>query len=208
MYYKYSFGLMTTPEGKVKAAIIRALESYPESYWFMPVPYGYGKSTVDFLVCHYGLFIGIEAKAPGEKPTTRQCMILKQIADAGGEAFVIDGPEKCQMLRVFLEQVKQNATSISQPQTQDGGSAVRGADSQPVSVFENNPTWGCFTHTPTTSAHGNVSFTEDGVRRPKPNPDALHVDGSDPVPITKSNRSYANAPTARIRPKRDGDRQD
>ena len=57
---------MTTPEGRIKQAINKVLASYPESYWFMPVPYGYGVSTVDYLVCHYGVFIAIEAKAPGE----------------------------------------------------------------------------------------------------------------------------------------------
>ena len=56
-----------TPEGKVKAAVKRVLARYPETYFFMPVQAGYGKKTLDFLICHYGEFIAIETKAPGKK---------------------------------------------------------------------------------------------------------------------------------------------
>ena len=102
-----------TTEWAVKQAINKVLASYPESYWYMPVPYGYGASTIDYLGCHYETFIGIEAKAPGEKPTDRQEKILERIDAAGGEALVIDSVDKCHHLRAFLEQVKQNATSPS-----------------------------------------------------------------------------------------------
>jgi hypothetical protein len=68
-----------TPEGKVKAAVKRVLARYPESYFFMPVQAGFGKKTLDFLICHYGEFIAIETKAPGKKPTPLQDDTIREI---------------------------------------------------------------------------------------------------------------------------------
>ena len=102
-----------TPEGKVKAAVNKVFARYPETYVFMSVPYGYGKSTIDYLVCHYGEFIAIETKAPGEAPTHRQEDIIFEIQIARGATFVIDGVDKCGPLADYLEQVKQNATRTS-----------------------------------------------------------------------------------------------
>ena len=162
-----------TPEGKVKAAITKVLDSYPESYWFMPVPYGYGESTVDFLVCHYGLFIGIEAKAPGKHPTIRQHQILCQIRGAGGEALVIDSVDACHHLRVFLEQVKQNATSTSKPQAQDGGGAVSRFLGEFISPSEAHELFRHASRPVAASSDGDVPPEKDGVRRAKPDSDAL-----------------------------------
>lgn len=80
-----------TPEGKIKAKVNKVLARYPESYRFMPVPSGYGLSSLDYLVCHCGLFCAIETKAPGGKPTDRQKKIIAEIESAGGRTFVIDG---------------------------------------------------------------------------------------------------------------------
>lgn len=60
------------------------------AYSFMPVQTGLGASTLDFLVCLDGKFIGLEAKAPGKNATARQKLIIQQIWDAGGRAYVID----------------------------------------------------------------------------------------------------------------------
>lgn len=80
-----------TPEGKVKAKVKRLLDKYKARYEFWPVPYGYGASTLDCLICYRGKFIAVETKAPGKKPTDRQKMIIEQIRAAGGAVFVIDG---------------------------------------------------------------------------------------------------------------------
>lgn len=50
---------MTTPEGKIKEKIRMVLETYRERgilYYYMPVPVGYGRSTLDYLgfICGYG----------------------------------------------------------------------------------------------------------------------------------------------------------
>jgi hypothetical protein len=102
---------MPTPERRVKDAVEKILVRYPESYVFKSVPFGYGPSTLDYLVCHYGLFISIETKAPGQVPTARQNFIIGQISRAGGKHFTIDGVDKVGALSSFLEQVKQDAST-------------------------------------------------------------------------------------------------
>jgi len=95
---------VSTPEGKVKAKVNRLLDKYKGMYRHMPVPYGYGASTLDYLICFRGQFIAIETKAPGKKPTDRQKMIIAQIRAAGGAVFVIDGDTT--ELQNHLESIK------------------------------------------------------------------------------------------------------
>ncbi len=81
-----------TPEGRVKDAIKRYLNKVG-AWWCMPATGGFGKSGVpDFLVCWKGVFIGIEAKAPGKagNTTPAQNDQIAQIIAAGGVALVCD----------------------------------------------------------------------------------------------------------------------
>jgi len=78
-----------TPEGAVKKDIKDFLQEV-QAYQFMPVQRGYGKRTVDFLVCYSGWFVGIEAKRRKGSAEAFQKRILKEIQDAGGIAFVAD----------------------------------------------------------------------------------------------------------------------
>jgi hypothetical protein len=95
-----------TEEGKTKAKIKEVLDSHGESiYTYMPVPSGYGATTIDYLICADGLFVGIEAKKPGGKPTTRQEGVLERITQAGGTTFVIDDDEGVRALQLFLDGV-------------------------------------------------------------------------------------------------------
>jgi hypothetical protein len=95
-----------TPEGKIKAKIKKLLDSYGERlYYFMPVPTGYGKRSVDYLCCVDGLFFAIEAKRPGAKPTAYQEITLQQIRFAGGTVFVINGDGGIEALRRFVDYV-------------------------------------------------------------------------------------------------------
>lgn len=80
-----------TPEGKVKAKVSRLLRNTPGVYYHMPVPGGFGGTTLDYIGCHRGRFFAIETKKPGGKPTDRQQTIIGQIVASGGAAFVIDG---------------------------------------------------------------------------------------------------------------------
>jgi len=92
---------MTTPEGKVKEEIKRWLRKL-RAYWHMPVQNGMGAPALDFHVCMpivitpamvgktIGVYIGIEAKAPGKEPTPRQTRTMSDIIDAGGIAICVN----------------------------------------------------------------------------------------------------------------------
>lgn len=81
---------MATPEAKVKARVKAVLKA-SGAYYCMPVTGGYGSSGApDFLVCFEGIFIGIECKAGGNKPTALQQANLGAIQKAGGFALVVD----------------------------------------------------------------------------------------------------------------------
>lgn len=79
-----------TPEGKVKDKVKRLLKKY-DCYYFMPVQTGYGAATLDILACCNGVFLAIETKAPGKKPTPRQEITIEAIEKAAGTVMVIDG---------------------------------------------------------------------------------------------------------------------
>lgn len=83
--------MATTPEGKVKARVSALLKATNGLYYFMPVPSGYGESTLDYIGCYRGKLFAVETKAPGKKPTNRQQQIIEAILRAGGAVFVIDG---------------------------------------------------------------------------------------------------------------------
>ena len=91
-----------TPEGRVKAAIKRALQKHGV-YFEMPVPSGYGKSGLDFTCCHRGRFFAIEAKAPGKQATPRQELRMREMGAAGGKTFEIDGPTGLRDLEEWLK---------------------------------------------------------------------------------------------------------
>ena len=81
-----------TPEGTVKAAIKRRLKEL--GVWYcMPMGTGFGTSGVpDFICCHEGRFLAIEAKAPGKlsNTTVLQDKQIMAIHKAGGAAVVVD----------------------------------------------------------------------------------------------------------------------
>lgn len=81
---------MPTPEGRVKTAVKKVLKEYDNKVWvYMPVSTGYGRKTVDFIICANGWFMAIETKAGNEVPTKLQELCLQQIAEAGGSTFVV-----------------------------------------------------------------------------------------------------------------------
>jgi len=82
-----------TPEAKIKQKIKLILETYQDMgilYYYMPVPVGYGRSTLDYLgfICGHGF--AIEAKAEGKKPSERQKGIIEDILNSGVPVFVIN----------------------------------------------------------------------------------------------------------------------
>jgi Holliday junction resolvase len=80
---------MTTPETKVKRAVVKILDEHG-AYHFFPATHGYGRSGVpDIVACHKGYFIGIECKAGKGVPTALQLRELKLIDEAGGFSMVV-----------------------------------------------------------------------------------------------------------------------
>ena len=82
--------MAATPEVKVKKQIRKLLDA-AGAYYAMPIGTGYGNSGVpDFVICHKGRFIVVEAKAGSNKPTALQELHLARIRAAGGIALVIN----------------------------------------------------------------------------------------------------------------------
>lgn len=102
-----------TPEAKVKRKVSDLLRSTPHCYYFMPVPSGFGESTLDYIGCLHGRFFSIETKAPGKKPTDRQKTIISAMQRAGGAVFVIDGD-----LTELTEWITTTCKSMSQQSTE------------------------------------------------------------------------------------------
>ena len=96
--------MATTPEGVVKKAVIAMLIRL-EAYYHMPVQQGYGRPSLDFIICMGGRFVAIEAKAPGKKPTAIQWKTIKKMQAAGGLVFVIDNVEQVPKLEGVLEKL-------------------------------------------------------------------------------------------------------
>lgn len=79
-----------TPEAKVKKQIRKILDT-TRTYYAMPIGTGYGNSGVpDFLVCHAGHFVGIEAKAGKGKTTALQEDNMQRIRESGGTTLVVN----------------------------------------------------------------------------------------------------------------------
>ena len=92
-----------TPEANVKRQIRKILDT-TKAYYAMPIGTGYGNSGVpDFLVCHQGHFIGIEAKAGKGRTTALQEKHLQDIRDAGGTTFVINETNLNELKEFFNE---------------------------------------------------------------------------------------------------------
>lgn len=91
-----------TPEGKVKAAVKKALND-AGAYFHMPVLNGMGAPTLDFICCIRGKFLAIETKAEKGKLTLRQEATIKEMRAAGAEVWVIQGLAEVELLRASLE---------------------------------------------------------------------------------------------------------
>lgn len=86
---------MATPEAKVKDEVVKILKKNGV-YYFFPATGGYGRSGIpDIISCYMGIFIAIECKANGNKPTALQLRELAAIDMAGGIALVIDENSLC-----------------------------------------------------------------------------------------------------------------
>lgn len=98
--------MSSTPEGRIKRKVSALLREFPRVWYDMPVPGGYGKSTLDYVGCANGYFFAIETKAPGKKPTERQEAMINSMESAGAKTFVIDGDAGLNELEDWLHEVR------------------------------------------------------------------------------------------------------
>lgn len=96
----------STPEGKVKRKVDKVLTAFG-CYYFMPVQTGYGKKTLDYIGCFRGRFFAVETKAPGEKTTPLQDLIIAEMRHVGGQVFVVDGDGSLAVLVAWLDALKE-----------------------------------------------------------------------------------------------------
>lgn len=103
--------MAATPEKKVKDKV-KALLTSEGVYFFMPATHGFGRSGVpDIVACVNGLFLAIETKAGGNKPTALQIREIETIRRNNGVAVVVD-ETNWDMVRDMVRRLK--ATIISQ----------------------------------------------------------------------------------------------
>lgn len=94
-----------TPEGKIKKRLREKLKELKHRYIFMPVQSGLGASTLDYLCCINGCFVGIETKKPGGKMAPRQEIVAAEIEAAGGIVFLVDGDASIEWVMVRLREL-------------------------------------------------------------------------------------------------------
>jgi Holliday junction resolvase len=94
-----------TPEGKVKAKVVRILKD-EGVYYFFPATGGYGRSGVpDIVCCINGYFFAVECKAGKNKPTLLQVNEIESIRRAGGVA-VVANEENWDEVRSLVHRLK------------------------------------------------------------------------------------------------------
>jgi Holliday junction resolvase len=77
-----------TPEGKVKAEVVKILRRH-NAYYFFAAMNGYGRSGVpDIICCINGKFLAIECKAGTNETTALQDKEIFKIQTAKGHAIV------------------------------------------------------------------------------------------------------------------------
>lgn len=88
--YREEVIMATTPEGKVKAKVVRILKDYGV-YYFFAAANGYGRAGIpDIICCVNGKFIAIECKAGSNTTTALQDREIDAIRAAKGVAAVIN----------------------------------------------------------------------------------------------------------------------
>lgn len=84
------------------SALFKLAQKHAGLYLWMPVPSGFGKSSLDYIICLQGHFIAVETKAPGEWLTPRQREVSREIMMSGGKVFVVSSQEGFGALERYL----------------------------------------------------------------------------------------------------------
>lgn len=92
-------------ENTVKVHIRNLLKRY-RAWHYANAPGPFGGAGLDFLVCHRGRFLGIEAKRPGKVATPRQKATMAAIVRAGGVAMAVTCDADLRALELWLDESK------------------------------------------------------------------------------------------------------
>jgi hypothetical protein len=95
-----------TPEGKVKAKVVKLLKAM-DIWYFFPANNGFGKSGIpDIIAIVNGEFVGIEVKSATGKPTELQKICGRQIEEAGGTWLVVSDDVTLEVLAAVIQNRK------------------------------------------------------------------------------------------------------
>lgn len=95
-----------TPEGKVKAKVVKLLKAM-DIWYFFPANNGFGKSGIpDIIAIVDGHFVGIEVKSATGKPTELQKICGRQIEEAGGTWLVVSDDVTLEVLAAVIQNRK------------------------------------------------------------------------------------------------------
>lgn len=82
-------------------------------FWWMPPANGFGKVGVsDFNALKSGVFLAVETKFGGNKPTVQQKAYLQSIHAAGGIAFIVD-EKTVEQFDVWLDTFDRAAKTVA-----------------------------------------------------------------------------------------------
>lgn len=99
-----------TPEGKVKKKLNKILDARrPFLYYHMPVPTGYGRSSLDYLGFYWGRGFAIETKRAGKDLTERQKGTRDDIEASGTPVFRVRDDDELAVFVAWLDQVSMEA---------------------------------------------------------------------------------------------------
>lgn len=120
-----------TPEAKVKAFVDKfMMANFPGIWKYSPPGGPFGNvGAPDRFYLWRGVFIAIEVKAEGNKPTERQMMHLNKIHENGGVAAVVTGLDanKMEMIRGSIlgrVRVADEKSGTSTVQAPEGNSSI------------------------------------------------------------------------------------
>lgn len=80
---------MSQPEARLQRKIQDALRAREAFVFKVHGSQHMMAGLPDLVVCYRGLFIALEVKLPGNKPSAVQVLRIKQIRAAGGHAYVV-----------------------------------------------------------------------------------------------------------------------
>lgn len=100
-------------------------------FWWMPPANGFGKVGVsDFNALKTGVFLAVETKFGGNKPTVQQKAYLQSIHASGGLAFLVD-ETNLEWFDIWLQTFDRSAKNVAQRKEvpeEDGAAMLNAVD--------------------------------------------------------------------------------